>query len=867
MSQILRITLFLLTPALLHAQDAFSIPSFGLGGGGSDSLEVVATAVPVDANTVDINVTVTPPANSYIYSTTTPFGTPTGINIKSDGFKAVGAIKADHKPKVVNDPVIGETMEKYYGHVTFTVRVKKTSGTLTAAEVITGELTGQYCTDDGVCIPIRPPAAFQAVLPEVLDVSPAAAEDSGFDDVVSSDVPESQAVVEVVPDMRPPKGMDAPPVRFKVSLSPENPKGGDLVKLSVAAQLTDPFHIYSITQPPSEFGPKATQIKLTQVAGLEPVPPGFVADHRPEIKDSGLPDTPPSEIHHDQVVWSRDFTLSGDAAVVEGEITFQVCNENSCLPTEQVTFRVATAGASNSTPAATSPADGIADFGNSGGDAGMAAFIFAAVSAGFLALLTPCVFPMIPVTVSYFLKQGEERPGSTLKLAVIYCAGIVGAFTVLGLLMAVLLGPASLSQLATNPWLNLGFAIVFTIFALMLMGMFEITVPSFVVTWTSKNQQSGGLVGVLFMALTFTLVSFTCTFAFVGSILVAAAQGSYLRPVIGMLAFSAAFASPFFLLALFPSMLKKLPKSGGWMNSVKVTLGLLELAIVTKFLSVADTGFSPTGTPQFLDFQLVMGSWIAVAVVTGMYLLNVFRLPGDSETKTVGPLRCMFSVGFFGLAAYIAVGVFSANSPEGALWQQIVAFGPAQIDVAESEEGYVVEHDGLEYLLDFDEAVATASSTDTLMFLDFTGVDCQNCRLMEERVLPKEFVKDAISDLVRVQLYTDKIPGVKANPELHEKLLARNHELQDRWFGTTAIPAYAIVTPDGKQILSRFVGLDRSGNSEEFRAFLNAGLEKGNNVSATAIAKAPETAAAETTMARPAARTTSAIQSASFVVE
>jgi thiol:disulfide interchange protein DsbD len=219
------------------------------------------------------------------------------------------------------------------------------------------------------------------------------------------------------------------------------------------------------------------------------------------------------------------------------------------------------------------------------------------------------------------------------------------------------------------------------------------------------------------------------------------------------------------------------------------------------------------------------------------------------------------------LAAYIAVGVFSATSPEGALWQQIVAFGPAQIDVAESEEGYVVEHDGLEYLLDFDEAVETASLTDTLMFLDFTGVDCQNCRLMEERVLPKEFVKEAISDLVRVQLYTDKIPGVKANPELHEKLLARNHELQDRWFGTTAIPAYAIVTPDGKQILSRFVGLDRSGNSQEFRAFLNAGLEKGNNVSATAIAKAPRTAATESTMAQPAAQKTSAIQSASFVVE
>lgn len=860
MSQILRITLFLLSPSLLCAQESFSIPSFGLSPGGSDSLEVAATAVPVDSRTVDVNVTITPPADSYIYSTTTPFGQPTEVKITSDGFRAVGEVTADHPPKVVDDPVIGETMEKFYGHVTFTVRVKKTSGELTAGEVISGEVHGQYCSDkDGTCVPIRPPATFQASLPEIIDVPVA-----GSAGDVSGDVPASRAVAEIVPVI---ENMETSPVTFTARLSPENPKGGDLVQLTVTASVERPYHIYSITQPVSEFGPRATEIKVDRAVGLEEVPPGFVAEEKPEIKDSGIPDIPPAEIHHDTVTWTRDFVLTGEAALVEGQITFQVCNETSCLPTTEVSFQLATAGATELAPAVPAGSDIAENFGNTDGDQGVAAFVIAAMSAGFLALLTPCVFPMIPVTVSYFLKQGEERPGSTLKLAIIYCAGIVGAFTILGLLMAVILGPASLNQLATNPWLNLGFALIFTIFALMLLGMFEITVPSWLVTWTSKNQQSGGLVGVLFMALTFTLVSFTCTFAFVGSILVAAAQGSYLRPVIGMVAFSGAFASPFFVLALFPSMLKKLPKSGGWMNSVKVTLGLLELAIVSKFLSVADTGFSPTGTPQYLDFQLVMGSWIAVAIVTGMYLLNVFRLPGDSPSDTVGAMRCLFSVGFFGLAAYIAVGTFSPNAPEGVLWQQIVAFGPAQIDVASDEEGYFVEHDGLKYSLNFDEAVATATETHTPMFLDFTGVDCQNCRLMEKRVLPKEFVHSAISDLVRVQLYTDKIPGVKADPELHDKLLARNHELQSRWFGTAAIPAYAIVTPDGKQILSRFVGLDRSGNAEEFKAFLNAGLDKWSGLSNSASAIAVSNESTSEVATNEASARTSAIQPAAFVVE
>lgn len=412
-----------------------------------------------------------------------------------------------------------------------------------------------------------------------------------------------------------------------------------------------------------------------------------------------------------------------------------------------------------------------------------------------------------------------------------------------GIVMAVVFGPTSINQLANNPWLNLAFAGIFVMFALMLLGMFEIRVPSWLLTWSSKKQESGGYAGVIFMALTFTLVSFTCTFAFVGQLMVWASQGDYLMPVIGMVAFATAFASPFFFLALFPSLLKKMPKSGGWMNSVKVTMGLLELAIVTKFLSVADIGLSATGLPQYLDYHLVMGSWIAIATVTGLYLLGMFHMPHDTPGQPVGAIRCLFSVGFLGLAAYIAVGLFSAQSPQGVLWKQIVAFAPPQLDVSSGEEGYFVEHDGLKYSLDFDEAVKTSSTEGKPLFLDFTGVSCINCRLMEE-VLAEDRFHEVLKDLGRAQLYVDNIPGLAEGSEEYERILARNHSLQEEWIGDVAIPAYVIASPDGKEILATFKGIDLSG--KEFMQFLDFGLSRWEKLGSKPVTEATSVRAVST---------------------
>ena len=586
---------------------------------------------------------------------------------------------------------------------------------------------------------------------------------------------------------------------------------------------------------PDVLGGTPTEITVVKSSGLQQITRNFKASSEPEKKTNEITDDV-LEIHHGMVSWSRTFLVTDEPVSLDGQITFQICNESSCLPPAELAFRLVSglgSGAESSSAVTVAPGSSgdSSEFGAKSGSAELIPFIISAIGFGFVALLTPCVFPMIPVTISYFLKQGSDRPGGTLKLAIIYCLGIVGAFTVLGLLGAAIFGPASLNTLANNKWLNLFFAGVFTLFGLMLLGMFEFRVPSWLLTWSSKKQEAGGVIGVLFMALTFTLVSFTCTFAFVGQLLVWASQGDYFMPIIGMIAFSTAFASPIFFLALFPSMLQKLPKSGGWMNTVKVTMGLLELAIVAKFLSVADTGFSPTGLPRFLDYHLVMGSWIAVAGVTGLYLLGLFRMPHDSPSDSIGPIRCMFSLGFVGLAAYIAVGLFSPNAPEGMLWQQIVAFAPPQIETANGDDGYFIEHDGLKYSLDFDSAVTTAAMSNKPMFLDFTGVNCINCRLMEKGVLSKADIHSVLKDLVRVQLYVDQIPGVNREADDYKRLLDRNHDLQRDWFGDVAIPAYAITTPDGTQILSTFKGLDSTGI--EFKKFLAAGLGRWQSIAAT----------------------------------
>lgn len=476
---------------------------------------------------------------------------------------------------------------------------------------------------------------------------------------------------------------------------------------------------------------------------------------------------------------------------------------------------------------------------------GLMLFLLTAAAAGFAALLTPCVFPMVPITVSFFQKQAEQEHHRPVTMALVYCLGIVGTFTLLGVVMSSLFGAASLNQVANNPWLNLFIAGVMVFFGLNLLGLFEISIPSFLLNYTSGQESRGGLVGVLFMALTFTLTSFTCTFAFVGWLLAMAANGARLWPVLGLLVFSAAFSLPFFFLALFPSWLKKLPKAGGWMNRFKVVMGLLEIGAAFKFLSVADLAWNPV--PTLFDNELVLSAWMVLLLAMGIYLLGWVKLPHDIPTEHTGVAQFFVALSCLGMAAYLAVGLYGSAKPSGKLWELIAAFAPPKFEVAGSshaqvavdgkasapgainEMGPTLQEGGLRYALDYRKAMEYASKTGRPVFLEFTGVNCVNCRKMEQGPLSTPAVREKLKEFVCIQVWMDQIPTVQDAAE-RRRLLEQNRELQVTWFDDLTMPAYVVVGPDpdlvqrgkGTGILAEKLGYDADAGA--FAQFLEAGL-------------------------------------------
>ncbi|MGE5192572.1 MAG: cytochrome c biogenesis protein CcdA [Deltaproteobacteria bacterium] len=467
---------------------------------------------------------------------------------------------------------------------------------------------------------------------------------------------------------------------------------------------------------------------------------------------------------------------------------------------------------------------------------GLPFFLAAAVLAGFAALLTPCVFPMIPITVSFFQKQSEKEHHRPITMATVYCLGIIGTFTGLGMLMSIAISATAIQQLASNWVVNLFIAGVLVFFAFNLLGMFEIQMPSWLLTYTAGQEGRGGFLGVLFMALTFTLTSFTCTFAFAGGLLAAAAQGDRLWPTLGLLAFSAAFSLPFFFLALFPSLLQKLPRSGGWMNVVKVVMGLIELGAAFKFFGNVDTTWN--GQPAIFDFHLMISAWAVISIAAAMYLLGVFRLPHDMPTDHIGVVRFIFAMSFLGFASYLGVGLFATDKPHGVVWRYVEAFANPNFEGGSDPSGPWLKHGGLRYALDFEKAFETAIAADKPLFLDFTGVTCTNCRYMEKGPMSQPDIEQRLRNFVRVQLFTDSVPI--ADKKEAARLLDLNVRLQEDWYGDVTLPSYVVIPPDRSVLKdpSKIIW-DLKGKKDEadFAQFLDKGWEGWNRLQASRGAK------------------------------
>ncbi len=434
-------------------------------------------------------------------------------------------------------------------------------------------------------------------------------------------------------------------------------------------------------------------------------------------------------------------------------------------------------------------------------DQSLWAFIWSAMLFGALSLLTPCVFPMVPITVSYFTKQEAGSHRRTVIDALIFTLGIVLTFTGLGILLAVLFGAAGLNRFAANPYINLLITAIFLAFAFSLLGAYNLGVPSSVLTKLdslARSKETGKTIGLVLMGLTFSLTSFTCTAPFVGTVLVGAAQGQLLYPIVGMLAFSTVFALPFFVLAVAPRLMHTLPRAGSWMNSVKVVMGFLEVGAALKFLSNADLVW---GWGIFTR-EVVLAGWVALAVMIFLYLLGVFRFFHDTVETHLGVVRVINAFLFGTLALYLLTGLFGARLGE------LESFLPPAKETSGVSTPNTAPNSELAWITnDYQAAIKQAQAENKRIFVDFTGYTCTNCRWMEANMFPKSAVRAELDKFVRVRLFTD------GEGEPYEGF----QRMQQDRFGTVALPLYAIISPQD-EIVTTFEGLTR--DPEQYLAFL-----------------------------------------------
>ena len=586
-------------------------------------------------------------------------------------------------------------------------------------------------------------------------------------------------------------------------------RAGEVVNIIVKAEMDAEWKIYALRD--QGEGPIATRVVVT---GEIIEASGLVWEDEPVEKyDDGFLTT--TRTHQGGAIFKAPILVKSDLSPgkynLSVNVLFQVCNASLCYPPKEevltITVTVEGGTARDDRTDMVLVADVFDDFGNINLDAaideGFFSFVILAFSMGLLALLTPCVFPMIPITVSFFTHQGETGKGKPITNAIIYTLGIIATFSIIGFILALTLGASGANQLAANPWVNIFIAALFIYFALSLFGMYEIELPSVLRQYSLKQEGRGGVMGTLFMAVTFTLTSFTCTVQFVGLLLVAASQGQWFWPMIGMVVFSAAFALPFFFLALFPQYLAKMPKSGAWLNSVKVVMGFLELAAAFKFISNTDLVWGW----GFFSHNTVLAVWAVLMLLTGIYLLGKIQLPHDSPIASISVPRLMLSTAFLTFGLYLTSGLFGQKI-HGLIYSYLPPIVESESGAVRTNGASIAEE--FNWYRNLDEGLAKARATGKSVFIDFTGYTCTNCRWMEANTFTKTEVKHRFGEMILVQLYTDGGPNHRENQQ---------YEI-DR-FGTAALPFYVILSPDD-DIITTFPGMTRS--LDDFLDFLDKGL-------------------------------------------
>ena len=569
----------------------------------------------------------------------------------------------------------------------------------------------------------------------------------------------------------------------------------DKVNVVIHAEIAPGWHLYS--QNLADGGPIPTSFYLDSSSAFAPL--GKWTEGEPHVEFD-----PNFDMDLAFFSESADFAILLEPLqsdfIVKGELEFMVCNDEMCLPPTYVDFR---------TEVLDAPLPSVWE--------GLGTTFWLGFLGGFAALIMPCIFPMIPLTVSFFTKQSKTRSQGIFKASV-YGLGIIVIYVGLGLLVTLIFGADKLNKMATDPWFNLAFFALFVIFAASFFGAFEITLPSSWVNKADDASNKGGFLGIFFMAFTLSLVSFSCTGPIIGSLLVeAASKGSLLGPAVGMFGFALALAIPFTLFAAFPGWLNSLPSSGGWLNTVKVTLGFLELAFALKFLSTADLVWQA----HLLERELFIAIWVAIAFMTAFYLLGAFRMPLDSPVQTISVSRMGFAMVFMIMAFYMLPGIFGApvkliagfpppehyaESKNGAFTQPMIQVAGAGTETA-AHSVPSGEHcpNNLPCFNDYQAGLAYAKEVGKPIMLDFTGWGCVNCRKMEENVWKDERVHQRIRDnVVLISLYVDERTNLPKDEQYVSEITGRKiknignkwSEFQEVNFKEVSQPLYVILGHD-----------------------------------------------------------------------
>lgn len=661
---------------------------------------------------------------------------------------------------------------------------------------------------------------------------------------------------------------------WKITTDKQEVKVGEDITITFTSNIEPDWYMYS-----NDFNPN-----------LGPTVAEFTFEKNKSYKLIGKP-IPVGAKKHFEEVWGGDVSIFTKKAVfkqkvkilaanpvVKGSIYFQECNEVSgiCMPPYDVSFVVnmpkvvalanepiqdetltatadtastsaqelaakqedSTNARSTDTSLQSTVASKSAAGANKAEKQGFIAFLLVAFGAGLLAVATPCVFPMLPMTVSFFTKKSDSR-AQGIGRAMIFGFSIIGIYASLGLIFAALgLGPEFGNWMSTH-WLpNILFFIIFLVFAASFFGAFEITLPHWMVNKIDSKSSMGSLGGIFFMAFTLVLVSFSCTGPIVSSLLIEAVGGKFLKPLLGMSAFGLGLALPFMAFALFPSFLQSLPKSGGWLNSVKVVLGFIEVAFAFKFLSTADVVYHW----GILDREIYLCIWIVVAILLGMYLLGKIKFSHDSDVPHVSVTRLGLAMASFTFAVYMIPGLFGAPLKAlsgllppmatqdfvlGASTGGAVHDGPSRANVKHADFLHLPH--GINGYFDYKQALEESKKQNKPIFIDFTGHACVNCRKMEEYVWAKpEVLKRLKEDFIVVSLYVDErkeLPQsewyVSARDGKEKKTIgAQNHDLQISKYGFAAQPQYVVIDANENKLSGpNFFDTDE----QKFIEFLDAG--------------------------------------------